>query len=191
MAKPRRKHPSCIYMAFESPQAAWFLNLVESILGEDRSYTPLERLRDGAHVYVMQGSINQGFLVDAHEVAQGEVWMRRCGFRCEPVGLPLAYQIELVAYRWDPWLYAEVSGDRRILDWPADRRREATDRRNAEIGPRRDRVQMWFGPKDRAPEFIAGLAKDDLEAVKKKHGIVERIHFTIPPEPEDNGHNGA
>lgn len=191
MAKPKRKHPSSLSWAAESPQGAWFLNLMEAILGEDRSYAPVERTRDGAHVYFMQGSLNQGFLVEAREIAEGEEWMARTAFRCEPVGLPVVYQIELVSHRWDPWLHAEATGDRRILEWPAERRSAVRDRRNAEIAPRKDRVQMWFGPAEQAPEFVAGLPREELEAIKRKHGIVDRIHFTLPPENEGNGHQDS
>lgn len=191
MAKPRRKHPA-LGSIVESPQGVMFLNLIKWILGEEISYAPLERTRNGSHVFLMQGPQNQGFLVETNWRAEGGEWAWEMGFRCEPKGIATLLHLEFVAYRWDPWLHAEDTGDRTFVDESTGRRTAERDRRNAEIGPRKDRLQMWFLPKDAAPGSIAGMSREEVEAIKRKHGIVERIHFTIVPETEGNGHhNGA
>lgn len=191
MAKPRRKHPS-LGAIVESPQGVMFLNLIKWILGEEVSYAALERTRNGSHVFLMQGPQNQGFLVEAKERAEDDEWVWETGFRCEPQGIATLLHLEFVAYRWDPWLHAEETGDSTLLNESIARRSATRNRLNAEIGPRKDRLQMWFLPREDAPDAIAGMPRAELEAIKKKHGVAERIHFTVAPEQEGNGHhNGA
>lgn len=191
MAKPRKKHPA-LGTIVESPQGVMFLNLIKWILGEEVSYAPLERTRNGSHVFLMEGPRNKGLLVEARERAEGGEWVHETGFRCEPQGIATLLHLEFVAYRWDPWFHKKETDGAALAGGSASKRLAERNRRNAEIGPRKDRLRMWYLPKEQAPDSIAGMPRDELDAIKKKHRVAERIHFTVTPDGEGNGHhNGA
>ncbi len=171
MSKPRRKHPG-VNIIEESPQGRQFIALCHSVLGDGPiSYQPLERLKDGSHLFLLAGPRATGILVEGKEQALGGEWRTRWGLLLEVPGSPTTVQIGLVTYRWDPWLYAKRTGDATVRDSPTTERRRVTDALRAESGSRKDRMIMRIIPWDRPPRTVAGISRSTIDEVREKHGL--------------------
>jgi hypothetical protein len=122
VAKPRRTHVP-IHIIGESPQGDHFLRLWQAALGTDTlRYRALERLKDGSHLFLLDAPAAWAVLVDRREEARGPDWLHRYAILFEPSWSPVTWQVELTAYRWDPWLQADREGEPRSPAPPGDRR---------------------------------------------------------------------
>lgn len=171
MAKPRHQHPGLSIME-ESPQGQFFLTLWQSALGEDPlRYSAIEALPDGTHVFLVAGSRGWATLVQRKSVAQGNEWYYRWGMLFEPSWSPVSWQLELTAYRWDPFLQAEVNGDATVRDSPPRKRRRITRALRAEGGARKDWLRLRVSPCDRPLMRVAGIPREVVDRVLDKHGM--------------------
>lgn len=171
MAKPRRTHVP-IHIIGESPQGDHFLRLWQAALGTDTlRYRALERLKDGSHLFLLDAPAAWAVLVDRREEARGPDWLHRYAILFEPSWSPVTWQVELTAYRWDPWLQADVTGDATVRESPAAQRRRVTDALRAEGGSRQDRLILRILPFDRPARRVAGVPRDVIDRVLAKHGL--------------------
>ena len=146
-----------------------FIGLLRDVLGEDLSWVPLARTRDGRHVFHIQGCRAWGTLVEVQEQPAGEVFVHEVGFRCDFPEFRGIVQMELVVHGWDPWLHAETTGDRSVLEAPVSRRRRITDQKRREIGAAMDRLSLQFVPLEVAPRELAGLPIAAVNAARREH----------------------
>jgi len=175
MAKPRRKHANFSSIE-ESPQGKHFLSLVESALGaQPFSYAPIESLKDGTHIFLLRGQSGIATLVERKEQAAGNEWSRLYGVLFEPMWSPVTWQIEILTYRWDPWLHAKATGDRTVLESTTKERYRISDALRAEGGGRHDRVIMRVLPFDQAPRRVAGIPRTVVDEVCSKHGLLRPL----------------
>jgi len=134
MAKPRRKHANFKSIA-QSPQGRHFLSLAQSALGADSlQYRPIESLK-GGHIFLLRGPAGWAVLVDRKEKAHGNEWLHRYGILFEPPWSPISWQIDLLAYRWCPWLHAKATGDATVRDSPTTQRYRVSDALRRERTP--------------------------------------------------------
>lgn len=172
MAKPRRKHPG-LHVAEGSPQGEVFVSILMSFLGEELWWKAVEQTRDKSIIFAVGGSRGQGVLVEGAEQADGEVWVNRWGFRHEPDSLGVVVQMELTARRWDPWLHAELTGDRTLLQESAGRRRREQELRSWEAGKAGDRLHMTVLPVEGSARVVCGVPLEQIEEVLKRHAEKE------------------
>jgi hypothetical protein len=156
MPKPTRKHPG-FHSLTESPQGAFFVRLLTAFLGDDLVWKPLEQTADKAHVFLLRGPRGVGLLVETREQAEDDCWRQEHGFRCALLDAHAVINIDLVTYRWDPWLSARKTGDRTLIEGPARRRYKAQAEKNREIGSRRDTLRVAWLPQSDAPPTLAGV----------------------------------
>lgn len=174
MAKPRRKHPGWNIIE-ESPQGGQFIALCHSILGDGPiRYRPLERLKDGSHVFQLSGPRTMGVLVEGKERALGSEWRTQWGFLVDVPGSPTTFQIDLVTFRWDPWLHAKRTGDATVRDSTPTKRRRVTDALRATGGSRQDRMIVRILPWDRPPRTVAGVIRSTIDEIRLKQGPEHR-----------------
>ncbi len=171
MAAPRRKHPGWNTIE-ESPQGRQFIALCQSVLGEGPiRYRPLERLKDSSHVFKLSGPRATGMLVEARGREVGSEWRTQWGFLLEVHGSPTTFQVDLVTFRWDPWLHAERTGDATVRDSTPAKRRRVSDALRATGGSRKDRMVVRILPWDRPPRTVAGVARATIDEIRLKHGF--------------------
>ncbi|MHB9149789.1 MAG: hypothetical protein ACYC33_06890 [Thermoleophilia bacterium] len=171
MATPRRKHPGWSTIE-ETHQGRQFVALCHSVLGEGPiRYRPLERLKDGSHVFKLSGPRTMGILVEGKGRAVGSEWRTQWGFLLELHGSPSVFQADLVTFRWDPWLHAKRTGDATVRDSSPAKRRRMTDALRATGGSRKDRLIVRILPWDRSPRTVAGVPRSTIDEIRMKHGF--------------------
>lgn len=191
MPRPTRRHPG-FNIWNESPQGRMFVELLHYLLGEDLSWVPLAKTRDGRHVFHIEGCRAWGTLVEVQEQPAGEVFVHEVGFRCDFPQFRGIVQMELVVHGWDPWLYAEATGDRSILEAPVSQRRRITEQKRRETGTARDKLSVQFVPLEVAPGKVAGLPIAAVNAARREHGArEERRWHTFVPARTNNGREHA
>ncbi len=168
MAKPRRKHPG-LNVAEGSPQGEVFVSILMSFLGEEMWWKALEQTEAKSIVFLVGGSRGNGVLVEKHERAEDDAWVHQWGFRYEPEGLGVIAQMEFCAHRWDPGLYAEISGDRSLLEQPASDRRRVQEQKSWEVGRERDRLQMTVLPRETPSMMVCGIPMSEIEEIVERH----------------------
>lgn len=170
MAKPRRKYVNFKSIS-ESPQGRHFVSLAQSALGtDDFQYRPIESLKD-CHIFLLRGPAGWAVLVDRKEKAHGNEWLHHYGILFEPSWSPISWQLDLLTYRWCPWLHAKVTGDATVRDSPTAERYRVSASLREESGPRKDRFMMRVQPFDSPPHRVAGIPREIIEGVLIKHGL--------------------
>lgn len=168
MAKPRRKHPG-FNVAEASPQGEVFVSILRGFLGEEVWWKALEQTKDKSIIFLVGGSRGQGVLVEKPEMAEEDLWVHQWGFRYEPEDIGVVVQMDYLAYRWDPWLHADITGDRSLVDGPAGRRRRVQEQRDWETGKERDQYRMTVVPAEAAAKTVCGIGLEEIEAVLERH----------------------
>lgn len=131
MARPTRRLPAL--RLFESPQAAYFIDVIASTLGGNFALAPIERA-DEIHVFIATGPATSGLLFEAPEQPLvGGVWRHREGYYHRHPELPLHLWVELTAHGWDPNLASAQTGDCSGLMPPTRRRNELRERKSRDV----------------------------------------------------------
>lgn len=171
MPRPTRKHPGFDSMA-ESPQGGFFVHILGTLLGDDLVWRPLERTKDGHHVFMLRGARGVGLLVESKEGAEEEYRRREYGFRCELLDTRTVIQLELVTYRWDAQLSASKSGDHSLIVGPGRQRSKVRRERNRAVGSRRDTLRLaWLPPAD-VPSTLAGVPYETVAEIARRKAAV-------------------
>lgn len=172
MARPRRKNPG-FNVAEGSPQGEVFMSVLMSFVGEEVWWKALDQTGDKSVIFMVGGSRGHGVLVETAERAEEDRWVHAWGFRYEPADLGVVVQMDFCAHRWDPWLHAQLTGDRTLLDAPASRRRRVQESRNWQTGQERDQYRMAVLPKDAAARSLCGISMEEIEAILERHAEQE------------------
>ena len=197
MPKPRRKNPGFNSIE-DSPQGRLFMGHLMGFLGDELSWKALEQTREKSTVFLVGGSRAWGVLVETVERAEEDRWVHRWGFRYYPGGADVAVQIELLAHRWDPWLHAELTGDRSILDGPRARRYKLQERRDWEIGRERDQYRLEVLPRLLSQPTLCGVSIETIDLLLNRYakeegaGYVEEAdEEAAPADHSGSGSRGA
>ena len=162
MPRPTRKHPGFNSLV-DSEAGREFCRRIEEFLGAPLDWTPLERTRDNRHIFLLIGAARRGLLVEAQEVQGTEEgsFVHETGFLYQPdaAGFWLG---TCTAHRWDPWLAAQQSGNRILVEGPRARLYKARDEKNAEMGARLDQTQFDLVPPDKLPSTLCDVPCDHL-----------------------------
>ena len=65
--------------------------------------------------------------------------------------------LELTSHRWGPWLHANLTGDRQLLDGPVGKRCAVQREHDEAIGGRKGQVVVPCIPAAQAPSQTAGV----------------------------------
>ncbi|GEM_PF-4053162 len=103
--------------------------------------------------------------VEMYGQEEQDGWVHNWGFRHEPSGLGSVVQMEYVAHRWDPWLYADRTGDRSLVEGPASRRYKVQGRRDWELGRDWDQCRVTVLPKATSQPTLAGIPVVAIESL--------------------------
>jgi hypothetical protein len=161
--EPRRKHFGHGDIA-RSAQGRAMLAMLQAYLGTGVSYTPVAFVRPDAHVFMLQGWRGHALLVERAPTREGSVWVGVTAARLGDAARGPALNVELTTHTWDPWLEAECTGDRSIIDGPRRARYRLQDARTAEVAGRRDRLEVTCVPHGVASTTLAGLPYQALVA---------------------------
>lgn len=163
MPKPRRKHIGFNSLVL-SPHGRQFIRFLTNTLGDDFSYEPVASSKDGFHIFSVAGEEHAPItLVEGPTRLEHGLCVTASGFRQDIPDPPVVIQVEVVTHRFDPWVHAEHSGDRSVLELTPHHRRKETDRRSEEIGAAADLISFRIMPRHEAPDELAGLAWDRVE----------------------------
>jgi hypothetical protein len=158
-----------------SPQGRQFIQTIGSHIG-NFGYVAIDERREGGVAYCLVGDHGVGLLVDERERPDGDEWVRRTTFRYESSD-GLVLEAVLVIHRWDPWLHAQETGDRTVLDLPAARRRRETARRSEAIGRAKDTLITRWYLREHAPPRMSGFEVARIEKLAR-----ERLSGGAAPE---------
>ena len=183
--KPRRKHPGFKAMMC-SAQGGEFVRRIVQQIGAESTWEALEQPEDSKFIFYVEGNDGCVMLVVEKEQADGDCWVQRSAFRVitsEGVLLDAA----LEAHSWDPWLYAELTGDHTIANLPARRRRAVGDERSARAANERDIARMTFSPMPENALPLSGVDGTFLERVKHARDMLalERELASLIEQRED------
>ncbi|HXK34177.1 MAG TPA: hypothetical protein VNM91_09215 [Dehalococcoidia bacterium] len=156
--KLRRKKPNW-FVAEHSPQGYTFWASIGHWLG-GLECAPVAETRDRRMIFALSGDKDSGVLVETREVPEGNIWRSEMAFRS--VGPGPVFEASLTAHGWDPWLHAEVTGDREVLDLPPKRRRKIADERSAVVASERDECRIAVVPEREASVAVLGISLDEI-----------------------------
>jgi len=142
-----------------------FISMIRGFLGDEVWWKALEQTRDKSVVFLMGGTRGWGVLVEMHGQQEQDGWVHSWGFRHEPQGSGVVVQMEYIAHRWDPWLYADRTGDRSLVEGPASRRYKLQGRKDWELGRDRDQCRTTVLPKATSQPTLAGIPVVAIESL--------------------------
>lgn len=179
MPRTTRKYPGFLKTA-AGPQALALVDCMGGVLRGNYNCGPLFMTGDNTHVFIVGSGSRHGILVETFEKSSDEpgVWTSEVVFLYEPDPPGAILCAEATSHTWDPWLAAEQTGDRSLVDGPVRKRNKVRDEETIRVASARDRLSLTCVPTNGAPDSFLGVTLDEITASVKRYG--ESISKALP-----------